>query len=158
MPTAPSTTARNRAYARLAAAHSDEFADLLVAERVALGLTPTPRTGQHTPRVPVPDLLRAFKPLPLYRALGVSGATWHAWMKAGIPDGLQADVAAACGVPVELLWPPVGEAKPTTRSKVREIKPPAPHPCKCGKRFDTRDELARHRLDLDHYDEDEDVA
>lgn len=152
MPTAPSQLARDAAIRRLIAEHETEFAALLVEERVARGLTPEVIRG-HAPveRVPAPAVCRVVNSAKVTGKLGISSIVWRTWVRLGVPVGREADVAAAVGVPLEVLWP---QAEP----KPNRVKPPKPvglHQCSaCGHRTGSRAELARHRQDEDHYDED----
>jgi len=158
MPTAPSQLARDAAMRRLAELHPDDWSRLLIEERVARGLAPEPQRGLlPVERVPAPKLLEAMSSRHMAPALGISSAVWRAWITKGVPVGHEGAVAAACGLPVDVLWPPAAEDRP----KLRSIKPPkvaGRHKCRCGNAFVTRDELARHRLELDHYDEEDAVS
>ena len=110
MATALSTQARNAAWKRLAELHPETFAAILAEERVARGLPASPTTGRHgrvaVERVPAPAWLSKMAPRYIAPDLDISPAVWRTWVRLGVPVGREADVAAAVGVPLEVLWPP----------------------------------------------------
>ena len=110
MATALSTQARNAAWKRLAELHPETFAAILAEERVARGLPASATTGRHgrvaVERVPAPAWLSKMAPRYIAPDLDISPAVWRTWVRLGVPVGREADVAAAVGVPLEVLWPP----------------------------------------------------
>lgn len=153
MGTALSTKARHAAWVRLAEAHADEFATLLAEERVARGLPAEPTIGRHgrvaVERAPARPWLSKMPPRYIAPALGISPAVWRTWVRLGVPVGREADVAAAVGVPLEVLWPPLKAEEP--KPKRAKAEPANPWHCdRCGERFAARADLARHRLHTGH--------
>lgn len=141
-------SAYNHAMARLRAAHPVEFARLLGDEREALGLPREPRRRGSEPqeRAPLSPLLNAIRTRTVTGPLGIAAATWLRWVKHGVPVDRKQDVADVIGVPVTLLWPePEPQQKPAKKAgTLLAFK------CDCGKRFATRGDLARHRLNEGH--------
>lgn len=153
MATALSTKARHAAWVRLAEAHADEFATLLAEERVARGLPAEPTIGRHgrvaVERTPAPALCRIVATSKVVEPLGITPPVWRTWLRLGIPVGREADVAAALGLPLKVLWPPLKAEEP--KPKRAKAEPANPWHCdRCSDRFFSRADLARHRLHTGH--------
>lgn len=157
MPTAPSQLAREAAQRRLAEAHADEWARLLAEERVARGLTPEVVRGMAAvPRTPAPAVCRVVASAKVADQLGITTTTWRTWVTRGIPVGREADVAAALGLPLEVLWPQPKPAEEPKPKRTRTVPDPSPFACDgCTDTFMTRADLARHRLHTGHSHDDE---
>lgn len=108
MPAPASVIARNTAIAKLIERNHAEFAELLAAERVKVGLPAQAQRGRgpsSVERAPVAPILAAIRPAKVVDRLGVSRQTWAGWVRKGVPVTRKADVAAAVELPESALWP-----------------------------------------------------